>query len=566
MRFAWLRHVAVYMLNAMSNWSAGMIRWVFLYAAVACSSLCFADDVHELSLPLLKGERWHGGVVSDAHLMPFREGYSHDLLADAKGNQAQPLLISTRGRWVWSDAPFSFSFDDGELRVESVHAPIQHGAGGDSLSDAYLAASHQFFPPAGRTPPREMFALPQYNTWIELMYDQNQVDIEAYARGIIDNGFPSGVLMIDDNWQEDYGVWRFHPGRFSDPKAMTDALRELGFRVMLWVCPFVSPDSMTYRELHRERLLVYNAERLRDPAMIFWWNGVSASLDFTNPGARDWFVGELSRLQDEYGVDGFKLDGGDAKYYTGVESHEPALPNDHSEWFGHIGLEFPFNEYRAMWKNGGQPLAQRLRDKSHSWDDLAMLVPGILTQGLMGYPYACPDLIGGGEYRSFLNLDQVDQELIVRSAQCHALMPMMQFSVAPWRVLDEAHLAACREAAWLHVQFGRLIFDLAVESAGSGEPIVRSMEYVFPHQGYADVSDQFLLGDSILVAPVIESGARSREVAFPPGRWQRMQVQFEWDGGEPELELIPGVVVEGPIQQTVEARLDELPFFVKVNE
>ena len=95
---------------------------------------------------------------------------------------------------------------------------------------------------------------------------------------------------------------------------------------------------------------------------------------------------------------------------------------------------------------GGQALVERLRDKNHSWNDLQKLVPNMLLEGLMGYPFCCPDMIGGGEYKSFLTGSTIDQELVVRSAQCHALMPMMQFSVAPWRVLDPAHLKAVRKA------------------------------------------------------------------------------------------------------------------------
>ena len=51
----------------------------------------------------------------------------------------------------------------------------------------------------------------------------------------------------------------------------------------------------------------------------------------------------------------------------------------------------------------------------------------MLVAGLLGYPFSCPDMVGGGEFSSFLDGAQMDQNLIVRSAQCHALMPMMQF-------------------------------------------------------------------------------------------------------------------------------------------
>ena len=95
---------------------------------------------------------------------------------------------------------------------------------GSSLREAYLNAAAAHFPANGKLPPFEMFENPQYNTWIELMYNQNQQDIIKYAEKIISLGLKPGVIMIDDTWQEDYGVWEFHTGRFADPKAMIDRL------------------------------------------------------------------------------------------------------------------------------------------------------------------------------------------------------------------------------------------------------------------------------------------------------------------------------------------------------
>jgi alpha-glucosidase (family GH31 glycosyl hydrolase) len=166
----------------------------------------------------------------------------------------------------------------------------------------------------------------------------------------------------------------------------------------------------------------------------------------------------------------------------------------------------------------------------------------------MGYPYTCPDLIGGGEYLSFSNLETIDQELIVRAAQCHALMPMMQFSVAPWRVLNKKNLDICVQMARLHVQMGDEILTLAKEAAGTGEPIIRSMEYVFPGNDYADITDQFLLGDRILVAPVTEKGAVSREIVFPVGKW----------AGD------DGSLVEGPVTLVVAAPIERLPWYRRI--
>lgn len=143
----------------------------------------------------------------------------------------------------------------------------------------------------------------------------------------------------------------------------------------------------------------------KDVAMVSWWNGYSALLGFSNPKAQDWFKAELQYLVDEFKIDGFKLDAGDTGFYPSwLKSHKGNLtPNDHTELFAQIGLYFPLNEYRSTWKMAGMPLAQRLRDKVHNWTNLKTLIPNITVQGLMGYAFTCPDMIGGGEFNSFIN-------------------------------------------------------------------------------------------------------------------------------------------------------------------
>jgi alpha-glucosidase (family GH31 glycosyl hydrolase) len=200
---------------------------------------------------------------------------------------------------------------------------------------------------------------------------------------------------------------------------------------------------------------------------------------------------------------------------------------------------------------GGQELAQRLHDKNHEWNELKMLIPNIILQGLLGYAFVCPDMIGGGDYLvSFKNLQHLDEELVVRSAQCQALMPMMQFSLAPWRVLSDDNLKICRDMAALHVEFGPLILELADQATATGEPIIRHMAYEFPNMGYETIIDQFLLGQDILVAPVLEKDARSRVVEFPPGVWQD----------------VDGEKYNGPISLEVAAPLEKLPWFQRISK
>jgi len=487
-----------------------------------------------------KNTHWWVGVVNHGNKMPLHEPYQADM-NDNYGNQVQPLLLSNNGEVIWSDLPFTVKFVPGTL---TLHGSVQYFKGSGTLKDAYEYAQRSYFPPSGKMPDSLLFTRPQYNTWIELMYDQNQKAIMTYADGIIANGFPPGVLMIDDNWQEDYGKWNFHPGRFSDPKKMIQDLHAKGFKVMTWVCPFVSPDCDVYRYLRDKKYLVTNKDG--NPAMIPWWNGVSALLDLTNPGAFDWFKSQMDRLVNDYGVDGFKLDAGDFEFYANVHSYKKgATPQDHAELYGKIGLSYPLNEYRAMWKMGGQPLAERLRDKSHGFEDLQFLIPNMLSAGLVGHYFSCPDMIGGGEFRSFLDAAVLDQESVVRSAQCHALMPMMQFSVAPWRILDAKHYAAVKKSVQIRERFNDYILALAVKAAKTGEPIMRSLEFDYPHQGYERITDQFLLGDRVLVAPVLEKGAVARKVVIPKGKWKGFN----------------GKVITGPTTIDVKTGLDDLPYF-----
>ncbi len=484
----------------------------------------YSQTLYNTHLKFDKDEYWWGGVVAFGshmpYIMPIKE---FDLSLQNYNNQVVPLFVSNKGRYIWSDFPFRFEVIENAIIIDSDYEKIEVVQAGNTLRDAYLSASRSHFPSNGVLPDQLFFTIPQYNTWIELTYNQNQKDILDYAQNILDNDFPQGVLMIDDNWQKYYGNFEFRPEKFSDPKGMINKLHAMGFKVMLWICPFVSADSQEYRELMSKGYLI-NKKESNIPAIIDWWNGQSACYDLTNPDAVDYFIAQLKKLQGEYGIDGFKFDAGDNSFYNTdfIDSYmKDAKSVDHTLAWARIGLEFPFNEYRAGWKMGGQPLVQRLGDKNYSWDAIRLLIPEMISSGLLGYAYTCPDMIGGGQFGSFIGLDQTkfDQSLIVRSAQVHALMPMMQFSVAPWRILNSENLTIVRDMARLHKKMGNYILKCANESSITGEPIVRHMEYSFPNEGFEECKDQFMLGDKYLVAPILSSD-NMRIVKLPKGKWK----------------------------------------------
>ena len=493
------------------------------FIAVLLSNSLFAQQEIKTEIKYEPKENWWGGFVALGSQMPYSNTKEYNLANQNFNNQVVPLFLSTNGRYFWSDKPYNFNIQNQTIFLTSKYEKIPVNQSGTNLNSAFLDASKKHFPANGKLPNDLFFSMPQYNTWIELMYNQNQADIMIYAQNIVDNNFPEGVLMIDDNWQKYYGNFEFKPDKFSDPKGMITKLHSMGFKIMLWISPFVSADSPEYREYEQKGYLITQKDS-KSPAIIEWWNGKSACFDLTNPEAKTFFINQLKNMQKEYGIDGFKFDAGDNSFYNPkyISSYKKdAISVDHTKAWAEVGLEFPFNEYRAGWEMGGQPLVQRLGDKAYSWKAVQMLIPDMITAGLLGYAYTCPDMIGGGSFGSFLNIkeDQFDQKLIVRSAQVHSLMPMMQFSVAPWRILNKENLEIVKKSAELHKKFGPYILEYAKKSSQTGEPIIRHMEYEFPHQGFESIKDQFMLGEKYLVAPIVTS-EDNRKVVLPKGKWK----------------------------------------------
>jgi alpha-glucosidase (family GH31 glycosyl hydrolase) len=510
------------------------------------------SNFEPIVIQLLDNEYWWGGIVAHGHQMPYDAGSNirEELFGNIWGNQACPLLVSSKGRYVWSEEPFAFEFKDGRLTIDNIRSKIELGEGQGSLRGSYLAACGKFFPPSGKTPNELSFTAPQYNAWIDMLRHPTQEKVLKYAQAILDAGMPPGVLVIDDWWHRNNGTWRFDKETFPDPKAMVDRLHKQGFLVMVWLTDYVTPDTREFLFL-KDKGFIF-ADEKKAPLIERWWNGYGAILDLSNPGAFAWMQEQMDELVRQFGIDGFKLDGGDPFHYRNVKkSFEPRTPNGHCEDFVRLGMKYDLAEFRACWKFGGQHLMQRVRDKYHGWSEggFADIIPSSLAQGIMGYPYSCPDMVGGGEDTDFLSLGtSFEQELFVRWAQCSTFFPIIQYSNLPSRVLGGEPLKIVLELVKLRMKLGPEILELARQAARTGEPIMRYMAYVFPGEGIEAVIDQYMLGDKYLVAPVMAKGATSRKVKFPHGSWR---------GDD-------GNTVTGPCEMEVQAPLARLPWYARV--
>lgn len=506
-------------------------------------------------LKMLSGECWWGGKVPSGCDMPFDESSNVVFDIDARGrenDQSASLFLSSCGRYIWNENPFIIKFENGEITLECIYGTeFEIGEDYKNLKGAYLAASKKYFPFTGELPDKLFFTAPQYNTWMELGTDQTTENILRYARGILENGLPAGVLMIDGGWQEDYGVLEFHKGKIPDPAYLIYELHKLGFKVMLWTSPIVSSAGVRYKFLRNKGYLLKDKDG--EIAIRRWWSGYSAMIDFTNPKAVKWMHEQLDNLVERYNVDGYKFDAGDASIYRyDDEAYVKSAPRNHTTAFNIMGEKYKFNEFRAAHNSGGRAIVARLHDKNHSWDDIGLntLIPNTTLQSLLGYAYCCPDMVGGGIIGSANNAGDTDGELFIRWAQANALMPMMQISLAPWRVLSKEDYEIVKKSILLHKEYGEHIYKLAENCSKTGEPIFRNMAYEFPNEGFEHISDQFMLGGDILVAPILKKGALSREVKFPKGEWADENGKTVSNGSETVKFDVP---------------IDKLLYFKKVN-
>ena len=111
----------------------------FAFSLAAVAQYRFSD-----SFSIEKGEHWFGAAVDEGTVMPFANGYRLDLYGNNRGNQAAPLLLSTNGRYLWSEQPFAFGISGNQLVVHSMeNVTVERGGG--TLATAYQHASKNIF-------------------------------------------------------------------------------------------------------------------------------------------------------------------------------------------------------------------------------------------------------------------------------------------------------------------------------------------------------------------------------------------------------------------------------------
>ena len=503
---------------------------------------------------------WFGGTVVKGHMWPLE---AQKLRVDpffATSNQVSPVWYTSAGAGLFADtySTMGYSFNDPQEGIFEVYSKNDNRldleiAAGKDIRDVFYKLTERTGKPSV-APPKEYFAYPQFNTWIEFMTNVNQEGIMKYVEEIGKNNFPSRLFIIDDKWTLTYGDPEFDSKKFPDPEKMISFLHQKNFKIALWLTPFIEKKAWNFQYAADNHYLIMDPAGT-SPYFTEWWNGTAALVDLSNPAAYSWYLGMMDNLRKKFGVDGFKLDAGDAEYLgKPFSSYGKITANEYTDLFAGLGTHFEANELRVSWRAQSMGLIQRLRDKGPNWspvNGINSLIPHALTSSLIGYSFVCPDMIGGGLDEGFKSKGyKFDEELFVRWAEASALMPMMQYSLAPWKLKPE-NIEICRKYSDLHVALGDYIYELARQAVTDGSPIVRPLFFEFPaDENSFLIRDEFMLGARFLVAPVLEKGAVSRKIYLPGSTW---------------IDFWTGKVIKGSQSIEYPAPLNILPVFIRVD-
>lgn len=463
-------------------------------------------------IQIQEGEVWYPAVSEYGPEMPYDQKTKQEVQMtwNPTANQMQPLLLSSHGRILYHWEGYTATFDSGIIRVDEDAVLLVEGC--KTLKEAYLYACARWFERERLQVRSELMEQPIYNTWMYAPFEVTEEKVLAYGAEIEAQHLPIGTLIIDDKWSLSYGDWRFDHEKFPNPEAMIAFLHEKGFFVMLWVCPYVSFGTEAFETCKEQELLLKEGEEI---SALTWWNETSACLDLRKEEALDYMRASLQSLM-ELGVDGFKFDGGDSRFYT--KEQEPDLQ---SHQWALLASEYAFNELRAEYHGSGLSLFERLSDKRNSWgpDGIGGILPSALALGLSGHPFFAPDMIGGGEVKDLLDGKHVEKELFFAHCQLAMLFPGIQFSLLPGAVLGSD--LSVLQAQWeTRKQYLPYLRDEIAKSRVTKEPLIRLMEYEFPGEGMEYVTDQFMLGERYLVIPMTKKKQKHLEVCLPGGRWK----------------------------------------------
>lgn len=392
--------------------------------------------------------------------------------------------------------------------------------------------------------------------------------VDGYAK----RGLALSAVHLDIDHYDGHRVFTVDEGRFPDLPGLARELRARGVRLVSIIDPAVPAGGAVHASglsVGTGGAFVRDARGVEVRGEV--WPGECAYPDFTDPAVREWWGGLYEERLGQ-GFDGFwhdmnepvsfapfgantlprsarhAMDGAGGDHRSGHNVY--GLGMARAGWEGLVRLrpdERPFLFSRSGWAGMQRYGGSWSGDVESSWEGLRASLALVLGLGLCGVPYSGPDVGGFGGSPS--------PELYVRWLQLGAYLPLFRTHSAIWagrREPWEFGPEALEEARTVMAERERLrpyFVTLAHLARRTGAPYVRPLWWGAPEErSLRDCEDAFLLGDALLVAPVLECGADRRAVRLPRGRW---------------YDTATGAAHEGPGQVLLDAPRGRIPVLAR---
>nr|XP_040019046.1 SITS-binding protein [Gasterosteus aculeatus aculeatus] len=272
------------------------------------------------------------------------------------------------------------------------------------------------------------------------------------------------------------------------------------------------------------------------PVMSRWRGRFCVKLNVTNPGAVSWFLDRVGALQAHLGMEYVMLEGGEGNLFEEQVLRPPQTlgGDDYIGLLADLATRMGDSTIvTAGTRSNHKPLFVRMTPMQSDWSPMGLkgIIPSLLHHTLLGYNFLIPDAVGGSLSGNLLT----DEELFIRWLEIAAFLPVISFHTPPWIYNEDWVLNLTRAYIAKHQSdVVPLIEKYAEEWRATRSPIYRPMWWLSPSDPVTfTIDDQFLIGDEVLVAPVVEKGAVQRDIYLPDGgfQWQDSQNAQVFDGG-----------------------------------
>ncbi|PWX23626.1 glycoside hydrolase family 31 protein [Clostridium perfringens] len=406
----------------------------------------------------------------------------------------------------------------------------------------------------------------------------SQEEVRELVKTFEEKDIPLDVVYLDIDYMDGFRVMTFKTPNFDDAAGLIGDLKEKGIRTITIIDPGVKVDE-EYDVFKRGKEGNHFTKKLDGEMFIgAVWPGDSAFPDFSNKDCREWWKSELKKFISEHGMDGIWNDMNEPCVFNNDHKTmlETCLHNsdngviEHKEFHNRYGFEMSrcskeaqeelhpnergFSMTRATYAGGQRYSSVWTGDNMSLWSQMRMSISMNANLGISGFSFVGNDVSGFG-------LDS-SEELFIRWMEMGPFIPifrnhsnMYTRRQEPWAFGPRAEKIA-KKFIELRYELLPYIYDLYYISHKEGLPIFRPMIMEYEKDmNLLNMREQFMLGENMIVAPVLYEGERSKTLYLPKGSWFNYFTMEKLQGGKwyklpCELDEILVFVKEGAIIPT----------------